>query len=378
MRRFEWNEEQMEQLLQQMPYVIDERSKEAVYERLSAKLQKKRIKVWWIPSMASAAALLLFIVLSSSFISRHEVEEKTSESAKDRAIVMEMPASEREEKAFSEQSAVIPSRVVSSTSRQNVVVFGIPDLHAQHIIPVSIFVDKDKKSYSEQFEQAKTVLKEAEWGLSESLLDPLTIVQFNENGRLTVRIPGNHSVFRSGTADEVMFLESMKETFRWARIKEVAFSTDGKKGITLSHTGWLDLLTVDQTSRGYFLYQLDAAHPVFLIPTNESFANIQSALNKMDDPVDSPLRPAIPKNVKIEAVYVNGDEVTVRFSNTSQLENIPEILWMLEAILLTAKEFGFKSVMFTGGNVEQIGPYMFNGKISVPLAPNPMPLNEEG
>jgi hypothetical protein len=51
---------------------------------------------------------------------------------------------------------------------------------------------------------------------------------------------------------------------------------------------------------------------------------------------------------------------------------------MLEAILLTAKEFGFKSVMFTGGNVEQIGPYMFNGKISVPLAPNPMPLNEEG
>jgi hypothetical protein len=376
-RRFEWNEEQMEQLLQQMPHVMDERSKEVIYERLSAKLQRKRIKAWGIPSVASAAALLLFIVLGSSFISRHEFGEKASENTKDRAIVMEMPA-EREEKTVSEeQSAVIPSRVVSSTSRKNrnVVVFGIPDLHAQHVIPVSIFVDKDKKSYSEQFEQAKTVLKEAEWGLSESLLDSLTIVQFNENGRLTVRIPGNHSVFRSGTAGEVMFLESIEETFRWAGIKEVAFSTDGKKGIQLSHTGWLDSLTVDKTNRGYFLYRLDALHPVFLTPTNESFANIQSALNKMDDPVDSLLRPAIPKNVKIEAVRVNGDQVIIQFSNTSQLENMPEILWMLEAILLTAKEFGFKSVMFTGGNVEQIGPYRFNVKISVPLAPNPMPLN---
>jgi hypothetical protein len=367
----------MEQLLQQMPHVIDERSKEVVYERLSAKLQKKRIKAWGIPTMASAAALLLFIVLGSSLIARHEVGEKASEKAEDRAIVMEMPASEREETAVSEQSAAAPSRVVSSTNRQNqnVVVFGIPDLHAQHVIPVSIFVDKDKKSYSEQFEQAKTVLKEAEWGLSESLLDPLTIVQFNENGRLTVHIPSNHPVFSSGTADEVMFLESIEETFRWAGVKEVAFSTDGKKEIKFSHTGRLDSLTIEQTNRGYFLYQLDAAHPVFLTPTNESFANIQSALNKMDDPADSLLQPAIPKNVKIEAVRVNGDEVTVQFSNTSQLENIPEILWMLEAILLTAKEFGFKSVMFTGGNVKQIGPYTFNIKISVPLAPNPMPLN---
>jgi Sporulation and spore germination len=367
----------MEQLLQQMPHVIDERSKEVIYERLSAKLQRKRIKAWGIPSVASTAALLLFIVLGSSFIARHEFGEKASENAEDRAIVVEMPASEREEKAVSEKSAVIPSRVVSSTSRknQNVVVFGIPDLYAQHVIPVSIFVDKDGKSYSEQFEQAKTVLKEAEWGLSESLFDSLTIVQFNENGRLTVRIPGDHSVFRSGTAGEAMFLESIEETFRWAGIKEVAFSTDGKKGIKLSHTGWLDSLTVDKTNRGYFLYQLDAVHPVFLTPTNESFANIQSALNKMDDTADSLLRPAIPKNVKIEAVRVNRDEVTVQFSNTSQLENIPEILWMLEAILLTAKEFGFKSVMFTGGNVDQIGPYMFNVKISVPLAPNPMPLN---
>ncbi|RAK22206.1 sporulation and spore germination protein [Anoxybacillus vitaminiphilus] len=377
MRRFEWNEKQMEQLLQQMPHIADERSKEAVYEHLSAKLQKKRIKAWGIPSMASAAALFLFIVLGSSFIARHEVEEKAGENAEKRAIVMEMPASEQEEKAVSEQSAVIPSRVVSSTSwqEQNVVVFGIPDLHAQHVIPVSILVDKDKKSYSEQFEQAKTVLKEAEWGLSESLLDPLTIVQSNENGRLTVRIPGDHSVFRSGTAGEVMFLDSIEETFRWKGIKEVVFSTDGKKGIQLSHTGRLDSLTVDQTKRGYFLYQLDAAHPVFLTPTTESFADIQSALDKMDDPADSLLQPAIPKNVKIEAVRVNGDEVTVQFSNTSQLENIPEVLWMLEAILLTAKEFGFKSVMFTGGNVKQIGPYTFNIKIGVPLAPNPMPLN---
>jgi hypothetical protein len=375
MRRFEWNEEEMEQLLQQLPRVIDERSKEAVYERLSANLQRKRIKTFAIPSIASAAALLLFIVLGSSFMSRHEVEEKVSKNAEDRAIVMEMASSNQEEKGVSEPSAAIPSRVVNGTSEQNVVVFGIPDLHAQHVIPVSIFVDKNGKSYREQFEKAKSVLNEAEWGLSESLLDSLTIVEFNDDGRLTVQIPSDHAVFRGGTAGEEMFLESIEETFRWNGIKEVAFLTDDKKGVQLSHTAWLDSLTIEKTNRGYFLYQLDPTHPVFLTPTNESFPNIQSALNKMDDPADSLLRPAIPKNVKIEAVRINGDEATVQFSNTLQLANTPENLWMLEAILLTAKEFGFKSVVFTGGNVEQIGPYTFHTKISVPLAPNPMPLH---
>ncbi|WP_044747992.1 GerMN domain-containing protein [Bacillus alveayuensis] len=375
MRRFEWNEEEMEQLLQQLPRVMDERSKEAVYERLSANLQRKRIKTFAIPSIASAAALLLFIVLGSSFMSRHEVEEKVSKNAEDRAIVMEMASSNQEEKGVSEPSAAIPSRVVNGTSEQNVVVFGIPDLHAQHVIPVSIFVDKNGKSYREQFEKAKSVLNEAEWGLSESLLDSLTIVEFNDDGRLTVQIPSDHAVFRGGTAGEEMFLESIEETFRWNGIKEVAFLTDDKKGVQLSHTAWLDSLTIEKTNRGYFLYQLDPTHPVFLTPTNESFPNIQSALNKMDDPADSLLRPAIPKNVKIEAVRINGDEATVQFSNTLQLANTPENLWMLEAILLTAKEFGFKSVVFTGGNVEQIGPYTFHTKISVPLAPNPMPLH---
>jgi hypothetical protein len=375
MRKFEWNEEEMEQLLQQLPHVIDERSKEVVYERLSANLQRKRIKTFAIPSIASAAALLFFIVLGSSFMSRHEVEEKVSKNAEDRAIVMEMASSNREEKGVSEPSVAIPSRVVNGTSKQNVVVFGIPDLHAQHVIPVSIFVDKNGKSYREQFEKAKSVLNEAEWGLSESLLDSLTIVEFNDDERLTVQIPSDHAVFRGGTAGEEMFLESIEETFRWTGIKEVAFLTDDKKGVQLSHTDWLNSLTIEKTNRGYFLYQLDATHPVFLTPTNESFPNIQSALNKMDDPVDSLLRPAIPKNVKIEAIRINGDEATVQFSNTLKLANTRENLWMLEAILLTAKEFGFKSVVFTGGNVEQIGPYTFHTKISVPLAPNPMPLH---
>jgi hypothetical protein len=377
MRKFVWNEEQIEQLLEQMPHIADERSKEAVYQHVSAKLNKKRIKAWAIPSIASTAAVLLFIILGSSFISMRDAGEKSMEKAQDRASLIEAPAGEHEEKTISEQHVAVPSRIVSEAGIQNqdVIVFGLPDLNAQYVIPISILVDKDGKSYSDRFEKAKAALSEEEWGLSENLLDSVEIVSSIENKTLTINVPSNHSLFSSGTAGEIMFLDSVKETSRWAGFKEIEFFTDGKKGIELPHTGLLNSLTVDETKRGYFLYQLDAVHPVFLTPTNESFANIQAALNKMDDKENSLLQPSIPNNVQIESVRVNGDEVTVQFSSASQLGNTPESVWMLEAILLTAKEFGFKSVMFTGGNVEQVGNYKFNEKINVPLAPNPMPVN---
>ena len=84
------------------------------------------------------------------------------------------------------------------------------------------------------------------------------------------------------------------------------------------------------------------------------------------------MRSAIPQRVHIERVDVRQDNVVIRFALDSQLDASPSTYWMVEAILLTAKEFGFRSVTFMGGNVKRIGPYIFGKKIAVPVGPNPI------
>jgi hypothetical protein len=381
MRKYEWNEEQIEQLLQHMPLVKDNRSKQVVYQRISIKMKKNRGKNWIIPSIASTAAVLLFIVIGSSYItSRNETyisqEKSTSNNEQDRAMMMEEASQSTEVKEAEKQERIL-SRVVSEVNaeHQEIVVFGIPNKKAEYVIPVSVLVNKDSKSYNEHFQQAKELLSEEEWGLSESMIDSLTITSIDGDKTVAVNVPRNHPAFHMGSAGELMFLDSVEETFRWAGVKEVKFMMEGKRGIELPHTGPVDSLPVHAMRRGYFLYQLDRTYPVFLTPAKESFSTLQAALDEMDDQQTLPLRPSIPKEVKIESIQVNGNEVTIQFSLDTQLKNTPETVWMLEAILLTAKEFGFTSVVFTGGNVEQIGDYTFNEKINVPLAPNPMPMN---
>ncbi|UOK56899.1 hypothetical protein MGI18_19400 [Bacillus sp. OVS6] len=49
---------------------------------------------------------------------------------------------------------------------------------------------------------------------------------------------------------------------------------------------------------------------------------------------------------------------------------------MLEAILMTAKEFGYENVKFEGINVDRVGDMNVTEAVPVPFSPNPVELNE--
>lgn len=171
---------------------------------------------------------------------------------------------------------------------------------------------------------------------------------------------------------ESLFLSSIEETIRWMGGKKIRFFTGNKEGMKLSHKGYIESMEIPKKKRAYYLYQLSSSHPVYLVPSPQHFPTFLKALRQMQKDASASLRSTIPRGVQIEKVDVQQDHVVVQFTEDSKLDVSPSLCWMVEAILLTAKEFGFRSVTFMGGNVKQIGPYIFGKKIDVPVGPNPM------
>lgn len=61
MKKSEWSDREIEELLMQMPKIQDHRDPRDIYQNLS--LKKRKTKSWLLPGLAAAAAVLLFFIL---------------------------------------------------------------------------------------------------------------------------------------------------------------------------------------------------------------------------------------------------------------------------------------------------------------------------
>jgi hypothetical protein len=372
-RKFRWNDECLQHTLQQMPMVKDHRSKEEVYRQLMKARKTARLKTWFLPSLASVVAVMIVVIPSFPFTK--QTEEKMEKA--DQHIIT-LQADQRSDVSQPLLSAnkysEFSSRIVTkeSLNDQDVAVVGLPDRQSQIVIPISVPVEKHE-SVKRQLETAKTQIDEQKWGVSKRLLNGVIMMPSRESKRVwLVRVSKQHPVFVEGRVSELLFLSSIEETIRWMGGKKIRFFTENKKGMKLSHTGYIESMEIPKKKRAYYLYQFRPSYPIFLVPSPRHFPTFLEALKQMKKDVSASLRSAIPQGVQIEKVDVQQDNVVIRFTSGSKLDLSPSVCWMVEAILLTAKEFGFRTVTFTGGNVKRIGPYIFGKKIDVPVGPNPI------
>lgn len=376
MKKFPWNDECLQHTLQQMPMIKDYRSKEEVYRRLVKARKTARLKAWFLPSLASFVAAMIVVALSvPSFPMKNEREENAEKSNKHMITLQAEQRSNGSQPLLSaNEYDDIPSRIVTKAALngQDIAVVGVPDEQSQVVIPLSVPVKKHE-SVKRQLETAKTQIDEQTWGVSKRLLNGVTIEPSRESKQVwIVRVSKQNPVFSEGFTSETMFLSSIEETVRWMGGKKIRFFTENKEGMELSHSGYVQSMKIFNKKRAYYLYQRGQSHPIFLVPSPQHFPTFFAALKQMKKDVGASMRSAIPQRVHIERVDVRQDNVVIRFALDSQLDASPSTYWMVEAILLTAKEFGFRSVTFMGGNVKRIGPYIFGKKIAVPVGPNPI------
>ncbi|MFO1441748.1 hypothetical protein KDN24_00565 [Bacillus sp. Bva_UNVM-123] len=405
MKKHKWSDEQLEDLLSRMPKINDNRSKEEIFQNMTIKLNRRKQRVWLMPTAATAAALLLFFILAPNLFNWQLSEEKSMGDAVSRSVSEQMKeekadnsevaieSTEKEKSAesfdisnFDENEDKINYKSISTEdfstaiyeedlNGMEVLTYEIPDKNAEAIVPVSILVEKqENKSKFELFEENMENLREEEWGLSEYYPLKAQLSLDKDSRILTVDVPAVNDYDVSLT-NENFFKKILTNTMIEYNIDKISLMTDGKPGIDFGHNGFHTEFVVDEKPGNhafYFYYPNETNKKPFIIPFGEKISSITEALKEMKYNREvANLYASIPSELNFEAVENPEKQLlTLTFSEDSNLNNDESTVHTIEAILLTAKEFNYRAVKLENVHIEMIGRFNLNEEIKVPIAAN--------
>ncbi|MEW9049786.1 MAG: negative regulator of sigma-X activity [Neobacillus sp.] len=396
MRKSEWSDKQLEELLRQMPKIQDHRHPRDIYQNLSVKKRKR--PVWLLPGIATAAAALLFLILIPKLMvgteySLDRAQEEKSSSAENfritednaNSIMMEKQDDASLEEGLThsqlDQASLGGSKTLlfeEEIGTGKVVTYWIPDSQVQNLIPISTVVTQEEgANWLTVFTETMEKLTEEEWGLSEFYPLNATFTLDTKENSLLVDVPKDHK-YGQGSAMETNFISSLvRNTASNSDISKIKFFTDGQPGIELGNYGVLNELTVNRDeNRAYFLFTPEGEDLPMLVPSSDSYKDIDAALQAMmkGPSPETGLSSSLLPSIQIQSASISGTELVITLREGSSLENNLDTLYSIEAILLTAKDFGLETVLIENAPIEYIGPYHLAGEIKVPLAANYRPL----
>ncbi|MGG1399542.1 negative regulator of sigma-X activity [Bacillus salipaludis] len=389
MKKSEWSDKQLEELLRQMPKIKDHRNPRDIYQNLSLKRRKK--PAWILPAIASAAAVLLIIILIpkilvSNQISMDQADEKSSKK-------MEL-LSDKQEKPIEMKKGESSSKALDSTGTEKyglirgmnpntaayegdvgnrkVLTYWIPDHQGQILIPVSTIVNrKNNQSWMSLFNEYMAQLKEEKWGLSDFYPMNATL-SLNEKGdSVNVDVPKDHPYGQG--ANETIFVNAIKKDISTnSHVKRIRFSTNRQPGIELGNYGHLEELNAEnERQRAFFLYVPRNQNKPFLVPSQGKYNTLEAAFVAMKkDQSEGGLKASILPAIKFKTILIRKNTLFLTLKEKSMLEDSQNTIYSIEALLLTAKEFGIKSVFILNSPIKQVGNFDLTKEIKVPLAPN--------
>ncbi|WP_191555995.1 GerMN domain-containing protein [Metabacillus idriensis] len=382
MNKSNWNEDQIAEALKKLPLIEDKRTTAEIYARLPKKEYKHR-KPWVTPAFASIAALFILLLISPFFINQLGINQSSSksESSMDKASLDQaQPFSENAESkkeaeltGGSEKSTF----VARSEDGFSIVTAAYPDQQVQNMITLSFQMEKSE-DYLTMFQSVLSDFNPAQAGLSSSSLSGLKLAYAEGTpSKLLIDVNENPFALSASETDNKLFTEGIEESFRWQDIEEAEYFKNGEKGIELGTYGFLEGMKLGTLKRkAYFLYQESIEAPKLLAPSLLPFDKLSEALSAMKGNGTLGLKPVIEKTVVIKDIEETNDDVTIEFTSESTIDDNETDTLMLEAILMTAKEFGYESVKFEGLNVDRVGEMDLTEAVPVPFSPNPVDLNE--
>lgn len=401
MKKSEWNDKQLEDLLKQLPKFTDDRHPHDIYQNISSHVRKRNRLTWAVPTIACVVALFLFFILAPGFLNksefsldknREDTSEKESFDADDEtAVDFNMLDEEQTEKSsekadkvpkddqdINDEKDILAKEMVTAVydddlSDYDRLTFAIPDQMAQNIVPVTVLVEKDNNaSWFEQFSQTAPLLTETDWALGEyyPLNGTLTFDQLTQT--IHLNLPADHK-YGQGSTGYTVFVRALEETFvsQQETVKSIKFTTENEQGFQ-GHDDYLEEISLKQfTNRAYYLYEPVQGRKPYIVPFTIVYEDMMEALTEMKKSiVEYELTPAIPQQVFIERLENIEGVLHLYLSNDTQFKNDEEAVYFIEAILLAAKDFGYSSVMFENAPIQEVGPFSLSEQIKVPIGAN--------
>jgi hypothetical protein len=380
------SDKNLEDLLRELPKVSDNRHPREIYRNISLNKEKRSLPTWLIPGVATGIVLLLIFILSPQLTGIQNTASDSSRSDSSASIENKATKSEygseeleiTEDKAqqinelntflVEEPSAVYPDDL----NDYQAFTIAIPEPNALLTIPVTVLIEKmEDKTWFELFEEMMPKLTEEKWGLAEYF--PLDVnLSFDQASEtVLVDVPANHQ-YGLGSAAETMFTKTLQESFPAEKVKTIRFTTEGKKGIVLGNYGEIfELQTEEYQNRAYYFTYLGSDSRPYMVPSEQQFDTIMEAYSAMEiDEAALGLQASIPTDIKLEFTTAEDDAQTLKVKVTEETELNNQFLDTFEAIMLTAKSFGYNKIRVEGQGIEQIGPFSLKEDVPLPVGPN--------
>ncbi|WP_102274711.1 hypothetical protein [Cytobacillus massiliigabonensis] len=402
MKKSEWSDNQLKELLSQMPKIKDERDPSEIFQNITVRMNKRKQRTWIMPTAAAALAAVLFLILVPNLFNWENTEEQASDSTKQSAASEKISMKEGVNIQEAEQNETYEDSAIPFTAEEapekdseigirsmdiedpetavyeedisgmEVLTYAIPDEKAMMAVPVSVLVTKNEdKSKFDLFEENMVNLSEREWGLSDYF--PLNAeFAFDEASReLTIDFPVDHT-YGDGSASEMVFSEVLSYTMTALNISKIKVTTDGKTGMELGNSGVIEEFEPEIGNHAYYLYYPNEAKKPYIVPYGEKLSSISDAFAAMKENQEKAnLLASIPADINFETEE-NPEEkkLTIRFGEGSVINNDESTLHTIEAILLTAKDFNYQAVKLENADVDMVGRFNLDNEIKVPVAAN--------
>lgn len=396
-----WDENQIEQLLEQAPKITDERSKDEVLQRLKESavfdshteqqpvIVKKKMN--WKPLIASIASLFVLVFIVSTFMGNApdfpEISSKDMANSEEVPLhepaatrMMEDYSMEMEEKSIAPQMASMPMQTaVYEHQLQGFTLFtiGLAGDDAESV-PVSFLIPNevverqlgtDTPTKLQLYQEFAPFIDEQSIGFKEYHPFKGTFTESRDN--LVHLLPNDH-LYDAGSAALSNYMGALIDTFGDSYAQVTLKNEDGTQ-MTLSHMGEVNNpieLTGKTTNYNYFSYQMRDGSTYLSPNFRMSFSNVKDALLNMTTEANDIYHTAILPDVSFQ-VKVKKDVVTVTFDELVDLEKYDsaQAMRMIEGILLTAASFN-KEVKFEQIQQQDWGGFHFSKPLPKPVAAN--------
>ncbi|TYO72967.1 hypothetical protein [Rossellomorea marisflavi] len=373
MKQSDWNDRDIEKLVKKLPKINDGRKPESIYASIREQGEKQRHRKGKriIPGLVAVAAIMIFTLLSPALLQQSPVEESRSEQG---ASMMDESKDLKADKAVSEKKERF-SLYENMVEDAEVYTFG---LISPEGVPVPVSVTKDLsdgEEWIDGYAQLAKLIPEEELGMEEFVpLEGTASKGYGDDINFTLK---EDQPYTGNSAMEYAFYYSLFYSFQGMGFDQVRLEDENGNAPQFSGYGVLKKIELPKNAKQAFFTYSPNGLDHFLVPDNLEYEDLDSAVTSMNESESEFYESTIPEGLNVRVVE-KGAYPIISFMNEVHLENMEEseALELIESLLLTARSFGYKQVMFENISEEEWGGFSFNAPIETPIAPNRITLKE--
>lgn len=376
-----YDDDDIRQLFSQLPDIEDDKSFDHYFDNIEKRIKQKRTRKSqrpvWLPIVTTAAVICLFFIILLQFVNQpindeardyneltnggsiyESYDQETVTSQENHEDIKEETDNIRNDEEVEETETLelyaIPNKEDFIESA-NYVTYYVPNNELTAIVPVTVLATE-----SNHFNELNIVNSKIDEDLALNS-EIFNYVKFIGNDGMNPIVEIDDHSFNqiSGSTLEMMLIHSIVNFFNDFNIEEIIVQNKEGNPVQLSHIGEINNIKQD-TQYYYRLFKPNDSEQYYAMEdaSHLSFLSAIDMMRQSDSNLD--LYQSISDNINLSFLEEK-QHVTVQLESIGETE---EVLTAIEALILTAKSFGYKQIFFE--NLDgQYGPYDFSKPINL-------------